>query len=213
MTERNYGITKMNINYTNSNRSNTQQNPNNNSNNNNAPIIRSRTNNKIDSALLICHRCSRMEDCADELEGLLENVDEMGEEDLRDIIEKIQQLYLPLICTAVTTEIPDAINHLLPIPGIKNTHLSREVEITRDAQRRVAGRRRQQMSVRQHLICDTLVLQKEGGGIKRFCSRSLPTQEQSTRPQVESPTEESTGQSTSTSLSPQEIEPLLPPRL
>ena len=46
-------------------------------NNNNTPIIRSKTDNCIDSALLIRNHCSRIGDCIHEMERKMDNIDNM----------------------------------------------------------------------------------------------------------------------------------------
>ena len=93
--------------------------------------------------------------------------------------------------------------------------MSKEVELKREARQKVSGQRRMMMSVRMRLIKDTLLEQKEGKGVKRRRSVSLPTEvDRTICRQMEAvvspiPTEELAP----TEENPIQQEPLLPPKL
>ena len=51
----------------------------------------------------------------------------------------MKELYIPMIRNAVTKEIPDAMNHIRPIPGLKVVHNTNEANLKRSAEEATAG--------------------------------------------------------------------------
>ena len=95
------------------------------------------------------------------MERDLEKEEEMNENDLRIVINKFRKYYIPMIKTAVVTEIPAAMTNLHTIAGIKTYHESNERKLKRNAANAIAGRKRQKISVEQQMIRDTLIHQRD----------------------------------------------------
>ena len=160
-----------------------------NNNDTNLPLVNSTIDNKIDSALLVRNRCSRIEDCIDEINREMENPENMNETELRNAVIRMKRDYLPMIQKAVHKEIPESINHLHAIPGLKNTHRQKEVELKRKAKHKVSGRKKTRMSYKQRMIRNTVIDQRNDFGVKRR-RQSLPINNTVHPLVVESPTEE-----------------------